>query len=162
LSNPIVYIVLRLALAIEATGICAGAWFLGMIHKKIAGFQLDEVYVGTPEERAAGLKPDSSVHPGREYTIGTTLTAPVGASGNAPANWEEALAKLGPVAETFSQRRERILKNIKNMKDLVESATSDDEKSAYEAGVKMEVKALEKLNKEETELDAPVKDIESA
>ena len=56
LSNPVVYIFLNIALGIEATGICAGAWFMGMLHKKAAGFQLDEVYVGTAEERDAAQK----------------------------------------------------------------------------------------------------------
>merc|ERR1712176_1156628 len=49
LGNPIVYIFLQLALALEATGICAGAWFLALIQKKVTGFQFDEVYIGTPE-----------------------------------------------------------------------------------------------------------------
>jgi len=53
LSNPITYFLLRLCLLLEATGICQGAWVLAAIHKKIAGFQRDEVYIGTAEERAA-------------------------------------------------------------------------------------------------------------
>merc|ERR1712127_874525 len=52
LSNPITYILLRWCLFLEATGICQGAWVLADIHKKIAGFQRDEVYIGTAEERA--------------------------------------------------------------------------------------------------------------
>jgi len=62
LSNPLVLVFLRIALAIEATGICAGAWFLAKIHKNISGFQFDEVYVGTPEEQRAAsehMKKDS-------------------------------------------------------------------------------------------------------
>lgn len=53
LSNPMVYIFLRICLALESTGVCAGAWVLAEIHAKIAAFQRDEVYIGTPEERAA-------------------------------------------------------------------------------------------------------------
>uniref|UniRef100_A0A7S2H182 Silicon transporter n=1 Tax=Helicotheca tamesis TaxID=374047 RepID=A0A7S2H182_9STRA len=53
LSNPLVYVFLRICLFLEATGICSGAWVLAAIHKKIAGFQRDEVYIGTAEERAA-------------------------------------------------------------------------------------------------------------
>merc|ERR1739838_145561 len=53
LSNPIVYIFLQAALFLEATGICSAAWFLALIQKKIAGFQFDEVSIGTAEERAA-------------------------------------------------------------------------------------------------------------
>merc|ERR1712087_9719 len=85
-----------------------------MGHAKVAGFQRDEVYVGTPEERAAGQKPDHSVHPGREFTMGTAITAPVGASGNAPAGVEDALLRLAN-KETFTVRRERIVNNIKHL-----------------------------------------------
>ena len=53
LSNPLTYILLRWCLILEATGICSGAWVLAAIHKKVAGFQRDEVYIGTAEERAA-------------------------------------------------------------------------------------------------------------
>merc|ERR1711915_1017763 len=53
LSNPMTYILLRWCLFLEATGICRGAWVLAAIHRKIAGFQRDEVYIGTAEERAA-------------------------------------------------------------------------------------------------------------
>jgi len=51
LSNPITYVLLRWCLFLEATGICQGAWVLAAVHKKIAGFQRDEVYIGTAEER---------------------------------------------------------------------------------------------------------------
>jgi silicon transporter len=53
LSNPLTYVLLRLALAIESTGLCNGAWVIAGVHAKIAGFQRDEVYIGTAEERAA-------------------------------------------------------------------------------------------------------------
>ena len=38
---------------LEATRICAAAWFLALIQKKICGFQYDEHYIGNAEERAA-------------------------------------------------------------------------------------------------------------
>ena len=47
------YVFLRICLLLEATGICSGAWVLAGIHRRIAGFQRDEVYIGTAEERAA-------------------------------------------------------------------------------------------------------------
>lgn len=53
LSNPFTYIFLVICLCLEGTGICNGAYVLAWIHKKIAGFQRDEVYIGTAEERAA-------------------------------------------------------------------------------------------------------------
>jgi hypothetical protein len=53
LSTPFTYVFLSICLFLEWTGLCAGAWVLAGIHKKIAGFQRDEVYIGTAEERAA-------------------------------------------------------------------------------------------------------------
>ena len=60
MSNPVTYLFLNIALAMEATGICNGAWVLAKIHASIAGFQRDEVYIGTAEERAAAKKDDAS------------------------------------------------------------------------------------------------------
>eukprot|EP00980_Cylindrotheca_fusiformis_P007059 scaffold1482_cov120-Cylindrotheca_fusiformis.AAC.1 len=141
LSNPIVYIMLRIVLLIEATGICSGAWFLGMIHKKVAGFQLDEVYVGTAEERAAGQKPDHSIHAGRDFTMGTNVL-------NDTKNYEEAIANLSAY-ESFSQRRERIVSNIRQLRTLAENSSSEAEMRTYQDSIDMEVKALTKLNEEE-------------
>jgi hypothetical protein len=53
LSNPLIYLIIRLCLILEATGICSAAWLLALIHKAVVGYHLDEVYIGTPEERAA-------------------------------------------------------------------------------------------------------------
>ncbi|NKI34177.1 hypothetical protein HFP89_03230 [Wenzhouxiangella sp. XN79A] len=59
LSNPFTYVLLRLCLALKATGICNGAYVIAWIHRKIAGFQRDEVYIGTAEERRARAKADN-------------------------------------------------------------------------------------------------------
>jgi silicon transporter len=154
LSNPIVFILLNIALAIEFTGICAASWFFGSIHKKVAGFQLDEVYVGTAEERAAGEKPDRSMHVGRDFTMGTNVLV-------APKNWENAIKNLEPLPESFSKRRERVLSNIKNMKEASKDA-SEEEKAIYDSSIAAELKTLQQLNEEEDNEAAPVKDIESA
>ena len=60
LANPACYILLRWCLLLEYTGILHGAWVLAAIHKKLAGFQRDEVYIGTAEERAAQNLADKS------------------------------------------------------------------------------------------------------
>ena len=52
LSSPITYFLLRWCLFLESTGICAGAWVIAAVHKNIAGFQRDEVYIGTAESRS--------------------------------------------------------------------------------------------------------------
>ena len=53
LANPLTYILLWFCLLLEWSGICAGAWVVAGINKKVRGFKRDEEYVGTPEERAA-------------------------------------------------------------------------------------------------------------
>ena len=47
------YISIKINLALDACGLLNGAWVLGWLHAKLAGFQPDEVYIGTAEERAA-------------------------------------------------------------------------------------------------------------
>jgi len=56
LSNPLVYLIIRLCLILEASGVCSAAWLLALIHKQIVGYQLDEVYIGTAEERDDATK----------------------------------------------------------------------------------------------------------
>jgi hypothetical protein len=56
LSNPLIYVIIRLCLILEASGVCSAAWLLALIHKQIAGYKLDEVYIGTPAERATAEK----------------------------------------------------------------------------------------------------------
>jgi silicon transporter len=60
LANPLVYFFLRICLALESTGLCQGAWVLAALHKKIAGFKRDEVYIGTAEERRSKEMGDDS------------------------------------------------------------------------------------------------------
>jgi len=51
MANPLIYVIIRLCLILEATGICSAAWLLALLHKVVANFQVDEVYVGEPEEQ---------------------------------------------------------------------------------------------------------------
>jgi len=60
LSSPITYFLLRWCLFLESTGICAGAWIIAAIHKKIAGFHRDEGYIGTADARSHVGKSDDS------------------------------------------------------------------------------------------------------
>jgi len=63
LSNPLTYILLRVCLLFEATGLCCAAWVLASGIKRVFGYQYDEVYIGTPEERlSSGKGPEESVH----------------------------------------------------------------------------------------------------
>ena len=56
LSNPVIYVIIQICLALDSVGLCSGAWFMALVHKQLVGFQVDEVYIGTPEERAAAMK----------------------------------------------------------------------------------------------------------
>lgn len=56
LSTPFTYFLLRWCLFLEWTGLCQGSWVVAMVLRKIAGYKRDEVYIGTAEERATGLK----------------------------------------------------------------------------------------------------------
>ena len=46
MSNPLIYLIIRLCLFLEMTGVCSAAWLLALIHKQVAGYQPDEVYLG--------------------------------------------------------------------------------------------------------------------
>jgi len=89
MSNPITFILLRICLFLEATGICYGAWVLAAIHKKIAGFQRDEVYIGTAEQRRALEKGDIDAIP---LGVGHMIKLP-GFADNAPAPLKKLLVK---------------------------------------------------------------------
>jgi hypothetical protein len=56
LSNPLIYVIIRICLLLEASGVCSAAWLLALIHKAVIGYQLDEVYIGTPQERNTSKK----------------------------------------------------------------------------------------------------------
>lgn len=47
------YWIIKLCLIVELSGICQSTWVLAMVQKKMMGYELDEVYIGTPEDREA-------------------------------------------------------------------------------------------------------------
>jgi len=71
LSNPFTYLFLRICLFLEATGLASGSWVLAAIHARFAGFQRDEVYIGTAEERAKNNDKDDSqrLHAGLGHPV---------------------------------------------------------------------------------------------
>lgn len=48
-NTPFAYGLLYMGLFLDWIGVCSGAWVLARIEKKIMKLQLDEEYVGTPE-----------------------------------------------------------------------------------------------------------------
>jgi len=58
LSNPLIYAIVRVCLVLDSIGICSGAWLMALVHKQLVGYQVDEVYIGTADERRAAIKGD--------------------------------------------------------------------------------------------------------
>jgi len=94
LSNPFTYVFLNICLLLEATGLCSGAWVLAGIHKKISGFQRDEVYIGTAEERAGNDMKDGGVSAG----VGHPRKLP-GFADNAPKSLKNLMTNDPSVAD---------------------------------------------------------------
>jgi hypothetical protein len=62
MSNPLIYLIIRLCLILEATGLCSAAWVLALLQKSLAGYQRDDVYIGTAGERVVFAKDGSELH----------------------------------------------------------------------------------------------------
>jgi len=144
LSNPIVYVFLQGALLLEATGICSAAWFLAVVQRKALGFQFDEVYIGSPEERAAKGHADDVDADG-----GVQVTTFLAATGVGTESLTEKFRPLSVMQETYTSRREHILSNIKELRSQIAVATLEGEKEAFEMALKLEVGALSRINSDE-------------
>ncbi|GKY98118.1 hypothetical protein MPSEU_000769600 [Mayamaea pseudoterrestris] len=46
LSNPLSYCFLRFCILVESSGVCWSAWLVAAVHRRVAGLQLDESYIG--------------------------------------------------------------------------------------------------------------------
>merc|ERR1719437_251110 len=123
LSNPIVFIFLQAALFLEATGICAAAWFFAVLQRKCLGFQFDEVYIGTPEERAA--KGHADVADASNQAVGTFIAA----EGVGAHDLTDQFRPLSVMQETYSSRREHILANVKTLRAQIAEAQLEGEKA---------------------------------
>ena len=97
LNNPVTYLLLCVALFLEFIGICAGAWVLARVQKAVMGFQYDEVYIGTPEERIENDHADKEFGPDMGHLAGGGFMGHVAGSHDAldgplPRNKEELRA----------------------------------------------------------------------
>merc|ERR1711935_631262 len=144
LSNPVVYIFLQIALIIEMTGICSAAWFLGMLQRKAMGFQFDEIYVGTPEERSARGHADDKEVGGA--TMGTT--APMSNVGERDISSKY----MDLVQNEYSIQREQVMGNISALREKIkENQDNAEVRKAYEFAMKLEIDTLKSVNKRQTE-----------
>jgi len=105
LSISPAYLFLKINLGLEASGILNGAWVLGWIHKKIARFQRDEVYIGTAEERAAMNMADDENN--LQIGPGHMIILP-GFYENAPPTLRKLLEKDPSVAAYFKSVHEQL------------------------------------------------------
>jgi silicon transporter len=96
LANPITYYLLQICLFLEATGIASGSWVLAAVHKRIAGFQRDEVYIGTAQERAKKQMEDDDTN--LQVGAGHLVKLP-GFRDHAPRSLQKLLARDPAVAE---------------------------------------------------------------
>lgn len=51
MSNPVIFFIIHACLFLEQTGLCSAARLLALVQERIAGFRLDEDYIGAKEER---------------------------------------------------------------------------------------------------------------
>jgi len=129
---------------LEATGICSAAWFFAVLQRKAMGYQLDEVFVGTPEERAAKGHADDE-HATDNFDMATYLPA----HGVGTEELDHNFTPLGRMQATYSSRREKVLSNIKELRSQVGQATFDEEREAFETALKLEIQSLGRLNEDE-------------
>eukprot|EP00522_Entomoneis_paludosa_P011292 CAMPEP_0172447638 /NCGR_PEP_ID=MMETSP1065-20121228/6913_1 /TAXON_ID=265537 /ORGANISM="Amphiprora paludosa, Strain CCMP125" /LENGTH=552 /DNA_ID=CAMNT_0013198997 /DNA_START=34 /DNA_END=1692 /DNA_ORIENTATION=- len=154
LGNPLAYGLLRFCLFLDGTGIASASWILASIHKKIVGFQNDEVYIGTADERAADGHGDNIV-----------LKNQVGhlAGGAFPANHE--LPFDGEIP--FSSRRQNILANIATlMEQIRDEEITEEETQVFVECLDWEMSQLDRVNEEQARraniiTTTPIQDVES-
>jgi len=105
MQSPITYVLLRWCLFLEATGICQGAWVIAAVHKKISGFQRDEVYIGTAEERKKQEMGDDDAQ--LPIGVGHMVKLP-GFADNAPASLKKLMKKDPSVGQYINEVVEKL------------------------------------------------------
>lgn len=148
LGNPITYTLLRVCLFLEATGIASGSWVLADIHKYLAGFQKDEVYIGTAEERAALGKSDTNVH--EDETGHLTGSA-------YPANKPLPTFDQRYEPHMYSEQRAFHLAKIMKYREDIKAAEEGEHKEYLETQLNLQVQHLKTINKKEEQHTAAEK-----
>lgn len=150
MSSPITYSLLRICLFLEATGICHGAWILAAIHKKIAGFERDELYIGTAEQRAAWEKGDDVEQ--LQLGVGHLVKLP-GFADNAPKSLKQLLIKdenVRDYMESLYAEEDEENANDRNGNDIEEEHQNEEEwENANETEAMMPVTTSDVVQDEE-------------
>jgi Silicon transporter len=124
LSTPPAWVMLKICMALEGSGMLNGAWVLGWIQKKVSRYQTDEVYIGTAEERAAKNMADNEdnlqIGPGHIIIL--------------PGFYEQAPASL----KNLLDNDPNVLNYLRSVHDQLEkgdiSHTDDDDDTDGEKG----------------------------
>ena len=53
MSNPAIFVIIKICFMLEKTGICSSAWVLARFHKVLVGYQPDEVYLDGAEKHGS-------------------------------------------------------------------------------------------------------------
>jgi len=141
LSNPIVFIFLQGALLLEATGICAAAWFLALLQRKLFGFKFDEVYIGTPEDRAKSGHADENAN---KQNVQMTTFLP--GTGVGTDDLAKGFSTYAMSPEEAKITKDRISNNIESLRNQIEVATLEGEKEAYQKSLDLELASLDRFN----------------
>jgi hypothetical protein len=128
------FIFLKINLWLDASGLLNGAWVLGWIHKKLAGFQSDEIYIGTAEERAAKEMADNEdnlgIGPGHMIILPGFITA------QAPEALKKLLKEDPAVAEYMKKLHDSFTSgNIDNGMETDSPVDSDSDAQRKELDV---------------------------
>ena len=138
LGNPVTYLLLRVCLFLEATGIASGAWVIALVHQRLAGFQKDEEYIGTAEERAAMGHEDHVTH---KDEVGH-LTG-----GAYPANHDLPRPSRFRRSD-FTEQRSATLAKIQRLRHQAQQAETHQDQRNLDQTVKRELNRLKRINRE--------------
>mmetsp|Transcript_14561 Transcript_14561/g.31771 ORF Transcript_14561/g.31771 Transcript_14561/m.31771 type:complete len:595 (+) Transcript_14561:377-2161(+) len=72
LSNPVVFVLLHVCLALEQSGICSASWLLARLCQKVAGLQSDDVYLGAASSASSKPSHDENANDPTTVTMVST------------------------------------------------------------------------------------------
>lgn len=58
LSNPLASFIIRICILVENSGVCYSSWIIAALHRRVAGYKLDEQYLGKASELSSTSRND--------------------------------------------------------------------------------------------------------
>jgi len=123
MSNPVIYIVIRICFIMEATGICSAAWILALIHKTIFGFRADDNYTKEDTHKEVQLNIEDL---GASYGNSRAKSCAVSFSSNES---DDATSKIEKIKSSFFVTAHRYLSVLltRDLDDLMEETGDIEE-----------------------------------